>query len=476
MNQFATEYPAKTGLTKATFVAAAIAWVRGIAKSNVLANADAADFYDDEAQLQTADGEVFALKSYESDTSRVYGVRFELPDKQDRGWRTECIYTELGSRAFLRVRGQCVAYTPAATILTPKKPYIVRQSISDGWGGSDGLFVVRETPHLLSNADVEIATAVVNGSATNFLPCAYISRGQQNKLPVDVDRLAISLSGICHVIVEPSRAFSFDLMEASSRKNPYGGSIGIIAPGGGELARINSVSKTSLFFDLCQDVSVRFLSALAPKSGWEWHDLQEAQARHLRKRAMEGSSQVLEEYEELVQEEISAKDEQIARLKERLETEIARNASPLLDSLDLLPKELCDQIGSEIYEGEFSDRLRFFVDTASKQTSLPVDPRTKEFAKRFVEKTSSSGKANQLTSQIKAASKDGNQMPKQLGQLLVGLGYTKSQDGKHLKFTPKQDLFGLPTETLPSTPSDSQRGGKNRGNEVANSLSLKSLK
>ncbi|KIC29079.1 hypothetical protein RA25_20610 [Leisingera sp. ANG-S5] len=217
------------------------------------------------------------------------------------------------------------------------------------------------------------------------------------------------------------------------------------------------------------------MSELAAKSGWEWHELQEAQAKFLRLKALEGSSKVLEEYEQLVQEEIAAKDEQIEKLKERLETEIANKSAPVQGYLELIPPGLAQRIGPELYNGEFSDRLRLFIGESLKTSQTAIDPRTFEFAKKFLTATSFSGKADQLASQIKVASKDGKQMPKRLGQILTGIGYARSQEGKHLKFTPPKELFGLPTETLPSTPSDSQRGGKNRGNEVSNSFNLKKL-
>ena len=47
MSTFATEFPAKPGLTKAKFGAAVIAWVRGIVKSTVLDAYDAQELYEE---------------------------------------------------------------------------------------------------------------------------------------------------------------------------------------------------------------------------------------------------------------------------------------------------------------------------------------------------------------------------------------------------------------------------------------------
>ncbi|MCL6285840.1 hypothetical protein M3P21_20180 [Ruegeria sp. 2012CJ41-6] len=105
-----------------------------------------------------------------------------------------------------------------------------------------------------------------------------------------------------------------------------------------------------------------------------------------------------------------------------------------------------------------------------------TDARTTKFIEKLVEATSFSGRATSLVNQIKSACKDGNEMPKNLGRLLTGFGFIKSRDGKHQKFEPPNELFGLQSEILPSTSSDSQRGGKNRGAEIIKNFGLKELK
>lgn len=479
MSVFATEFPVRADVEKATFAALAVAWIRGINNSKVLQNADAKELYDDEVWLETTDGETLSIKSFENSDTSVFGIRLEIPDRLGRRWRTECVYSSFGSQAFVRVRGQCVAVDPAAQIETPLKPHIIRQIIEDDWQTADGLFKTSSRPIYLKNSDVDIAAAVLSGNASSFLPCIYVSRTNQNELPISTDLLAKKLAGLCHVIVEPDRGFSFELMEASLRKNPYGGAVGLFSPDGRELLRAFKSSKDKSGRELTDyfvEEAVFFMSGLAAKRGWEWQKLQEAQSRHLREKVFSQNSDELEEYINHFDAELRAKQEEVENLKTLLEIAKLEKKEGAGQVGDILQPGLKAQVGSELYDGEFSDRLRHYLTKALSTQSVETDARTKHFVEKLVDATAFSGRAVSLVNQIKGACKDGNEMPKNLGSLLTGFGFTKSQEGKHIKFEPPNELFGLQTEILPSTPSDSQRGGKNRGSEVIKNFGLKELK
>ncbi len=218
------------------------------------------------------------------------------------------------------------------------------------------------------------------------------------------------------------------------------------------------------------------MSGLAAQRGWEWQTLQEAQSRKLRERALSQTSEDLEEYISAFDAELQAKQERIENLESLLEIARAEKSEGVSDSTDILPSGLSDVIGPQLYEGEFSDRLRLFAKLYVENKLDQIDDRTKLFITRLLQHTETSGRAVSLVAQIKSAGRDGKQMPKLLGSLLTSLNFEKSQDGKHLKFNPPKELFGLKMEVLPSTPSDSQRGGKNRSAEVIKNFGLSELK
>ncbi len=481
MAVFATEFPVKTGLTRAQFSAESIAWVRGINKCTILDDFDDREFHDDEATLENAKGETFSLKSYSASVAKIFGVRLELPDFDGRIWRSECVYSDLGSKAFLRVKAHCVAQDATAKIITPKKPHFIKQVLFEGWGARDVFFESSCFPHHLSMEEVELADDVICGRASEFLPCVYVSRCNDNTLPIDVDRLAIELSGMCHVIVEPSRSFSFDLMDTCSQKNPYGGAISLIRPGGEELGRFffrHPKRDARLLASECLRRSNDLMSTLAAQKGWEWHELLVEHSKVLRARiSHESSKEEIKELEELYEQELDVKDKEIASLKSQLASVSAMKKSALEQSDHLVSSQMVDAIGNELYPGEFSDRLRYLIEVVAQQKTIDdADRRTLEFAKLFVQKSKFSGGAQNLEARMKAASRDGNTILRQLGGILTSLGFDKTKGGKHFLFKAPARLFGLSNQTFPSTPSDSQRGGRNKVGEIIENFGLKNLK
>src|SRR5690606_26011686 len=64
------------------------------------------------------------------------------------------------------------------------------------------------------------------------LPLVYVSVRRSRQPFVDVDDLARRLAGMAHVIVEPSRQFSFALARNTRHTNAYDGAVGIYWPSG----------------------------------------------------------------------------------------------------------------------------------------------------------------------------------------------------------------------------------------------------
>ena len=479
MSVFSTEFPVSNDITNQKFMAEAIAWIRGIKNSFVLNDVDAKELEEDDARIESASGEILSFKTVNNGNSSVIGVRHELPDQLGRIWRTECVLTRGVTTAHFRVRGQCVATIPNAEIMQPKKPHLIRQVIEESWASIDGRFKVQSSPHYILEADIELAGNLILGRESCMLPCIYISRNNNNSLPLDEKRLSATLSGLAHVIVEPARSFSFSLMEVSSRKNPYGGAIGVIVSGSGEIERFQGNlfnSPTSKFVADIENFVIDLVSKRGAQIGWEWQTLQEHQARQLRQKLVEQNSDELSDYIEQFDAELKAKDEEISNLNERLALVEARKYSSAYLSKGLIPDDFVQQLGKELYEGEFSDRLRLFLNEKSKRQNEVVDARTLELVARILRMSEFSGYAAGLINQIKGAGRDGNQMPQLVGAILSGLGYARSDDGKHTKYSPSTDLFGLSIQMVPKTPSDAGRAGKNKAAEIIRDMKLSQLR
>ena len=207
---------------------------------------------------------------------------------------------------------------------------------------------------------------------------------------MNADILARKLAGMAHVVVEPSRGFSFQLMGKSLRKNPYAGAIGVFLPGHGEVSRhfgLGPAHQQRERSSELVEVIVNMVSKRVAVRGWEWQGLQEFQGRALRAKIINRASDDLDAYIDQFDREVHAKDERIRNLEQLPEIAQAGKLESRIVAAELLPSELIGKIGPQLYEGEFSDRLRRILEISLSDANSQIDDRTREMAKRLVENT-----------------------------------------------------------------------------------------
>ncbi|MCX7902425.1 MAG: hypothetical protein N2483_09125 [Burkholderiaceae bacterium] len=247
MVPFATEFPVPHRFGKAQLVGQTVAWLRGIENSTVLDQYDQQDLDGDYARLRSPVGEELILRALQGpDGPIASGFRHDLPDSEGRIWRTEAVLRrdspDPGRPGILRLRTQCLAAAPVATLQTPRKPYLLKTMIRDECVSRDGVLDIRDAAITLrdENDGVVLAAEMVAGRASDWLPVLYVSVQHSGRPLLDarsLDRLAYELGGVAHVVVEPSRSFSFRLRDLCEGKNAYGGTVALIQPGRGIVRR-----------------------------------------------------------------------------------------------------------------------------------------------------------------------------------------------------------------------------------------------
>src|SRR5690606_18506527 len=246
MLPFSTEFPVRPSANRAAFVAEVIAWIRGMQHQTVLSSESDAELDGANVHVRSNIGEELRMRELRSsDGWSAIGTRHDLPDDLGRVWRTECVLKRAaaeGGQDLVRLRTQCIATTPGANIDTPRKPYLIKALLKNGWGGTDQQFTVTDQPVWLESSDAGLATAksVTVGEAAKWLPTVYISATGSSSWLLsqrEIEKLAYDLGGIAHVVVEPDRAFSFDLRDETLARNAYGGTVGLSAPGQGIVRR-----------------------------------------------------------------------------------------------------------------------------------------------------------------------------------------------------------------------------------------------
>lgn len=299
---------------------------------------------------------------------------------------------------------------------------------------------------------------------------------------VVAERLAYDLGGVAHVVVEPSLEFSYRLSEATDRKSPYGGNISVSMAGRGVLKNLFLGGALPHPKDIAGAVRKTVELLISNRSilgAPDWIELQELHAKSLRQQLSQKGmidQEGIDVWAREFQSEIDGYKEKIRELESELATRDESKALSLFSSDGILPPRLVFEIGTELYDGEFSDRVRSIAQHAlDNAETYSIDIRERNFLKRLVDVTSFTGRAARLNAELKQAGKAGKKFGAKMREILVRHNYVASEDGPHLKMSPPDDVVGGPVITLAKTSSDGAHGGGNTASDIAKALGLKRL-
>lgn len=477
LGSFATEFPVVAPEGIGAFVAKVVVWLRGNESSTVLSDNVDCDLDGESPLIRARSGEELRFRRFaDEELGEAVGFRHDLPDSDGRIWRTEGVlrrsHTPNGCD-LLRFRSQCFARDTGARLETPRKPYLIKSLIQEGWGALDGIWKVDDQPIWLRDDDagIEAAVSATTGDTNAYLPVVYISALSTGVWSISRDqisKLAFDLGGVAHVCVEPSREFSFVLRERTSGRNVYAGTIGVALPARGVVRRFylgGALAAPAALANAVRDTACGLRSQM-PAEGWDWTELQEQSLRLQRRR--EKSRLSLAETEKLYEDEIAALQEQLAEARaSKAANEIA--TAPAVDFAGMT-----GQIGPEIYPGELVDRLRLAVILASARSEeVGLDPRSK-FVFDGLAASPPSSALLALVEEIKRCTKDPSRMSGDLSLLLSRHGYDQKSQKNHVKMEPVSGFGGLESITIAKTPSDI-RGLKNMRKQVERILGLTKL-
>lgn len=465
-------------------MAEVVAWIRGMKHQTVLSSDSDAELDGANVHVRSRSGSGEELRMRELASAEGWGaigIRHDLPDDLGRVWRTECVLKRgaaEGCQDLVRLRTQCIATEPGARLETPRKPYLIKALLKNGWGGKDQPFHVSDQPIWLESSDVDLATAkaVTLGGAAKWLPTVYVSAtGSASWLlkQQEIERLAYDLGGIAHVIVEPNRTFSFDLRDETEARNAYGGTVGLSVPGQGIVRRYYLGWQIQDGRELAAAVraAATALRSQLPAVGWDWTELQEQALRSHRER--EKNSLTAGESEQLYLEEIANLQDKIQLLEQQISVGATENVDT--DEAEFSTDNLVRLIGPEVYAGEISDRIRLAARaTLNIADQIGLDLRSRAVLQRVTDRLPASPAREELLQDLMRATKDPNRIANEVTSLLGRHGYFSKSENKHIRLEAKTDYDGLESITLPKTPSEN-RGLKNLRKQIERTLGITKL-
>ncbi|XKH00306.1 hypothetical protein LG325_09340 [Marinobacter nauticus] len=404
------------------------------------------------------------------DRGKAYlALRYEKKEADGISWITEIIYEELIDSSNISIQVFSESDKTKLSLPPARKPYIVRQLISEIGGGVDGSLQVSDQPLFLNNLDIDFAADLINGNCENRLPIVYISATNRDETPVSAAQLARWLSGVGHVVVEPNREFSFRLMNEVNHQNAYGGAVAIHWPdrSSKELllpARFDFDAK-SLSIEVSKLIRNRAIRLRRPRS-LTWAYLKEIRAKQEIEKLRQGGSSDLQAYIDNFDQEISAKDQALEEAEadiRRLEAEIynLRSRTQHVEGEPILVR------GNEpdLYENE---ALEILVDAIEKGLSNCVEgSRRWDVLQSLKSANEATSNKEELAANVKAILSNYRKLEGSIEHDLEELGFEISGEGKHYRLVFKGDTrYSM---SMPKTSSD-HRAGKNLVSQINNNL------
>ncbi len=463
---FSTEFPIDPSKSVADVVRLACEWISGSPHTKI-SEGDLDDLPIDAEKTVSAPSEQVTTASASSQEFTIGGLRY-VRAESGLEWTTSIVSLKTNERHVLSLQVSCEAMSTTVRLPPPKKPYFIRQALEKLGGGMDGEIPVADKPFLLAEGEEGIAAALISGLAKNKLPIIYVSAGFDGNLLVNPSKLAQYVCGMAHVVVEPSREFSYHLKLLTSSRNAFGGTVSIYWP--------ESDARKSYFIDetmpnpraiqleIAKDIRLA-LANRRLRSTCTWAHLKETISRKRFELLKSQGSTALQEYINAFDAEQAAKDGKLIDAEQeisRLHAEIKRLTSANHSSAAGLISPGKEQ---DIYAYEIRD-----IAIAALQEALRT---TRENSRRqhvltdLLAANRPSRHGEKLETEIKSLLKTYRDMDAPTRGALLRLGFGISEDGKHYKLVFQGD--GRYTFTLSKTSSD-HRAGKNIASDVINTL------
>ncbi|HHO3377025.1 TPA: hypothetical protein ACRRWQ_000819 [Morganella morganii] len=472
MKYFATGFFLKKGTTAKEVINECLSWVSNSPHTKLIpAQIDFMRNNCDEFELE-GENEKIELTKHSENSLSMYCFRYSkitMPHK----WITDISINEYINEGSLWVQVQSNVLTQDAAYKSPntKRPLIVMNLLDKFSGGDDDIFNVGIEPIYLKDTqeDIEKATSIINSSTKNRLPIVYVSsryyyrEHAYNLIPT---RLARKLSGLAHVVIEPtSIIFSNKLKFKVNGKNVYGGAVGIYWPNGQEI----SVHKRGLlnagdFEDLIFDEVIKATTSLVPlkKGGWiEINNAKNRKSIQVLKEQGSSSDQLLSLYEEensTLHDEVRDLNSKVEMLEYRIKKLLEK--TPAQGDLYLNTGDEDD-----FFEGEISEYLILTLEKSLP--SIRNDSRHHHIINEIIKNNPHKDKLKELEGKLKKALNGYREMNKKVSSLLIELGFSICEEGKHYKLTYQED--SRYTYVLSKTGSD-HRGCLNAISDISNKM------
>lgn len=465
MLSFATEVPFPAGINSAAFFGAVKKWLLGSRFTNFtvesLASLGVGDVWD--AVEETESIESLCETTSDSESSAVIYRKSD----DDFEWITTVVLVIVPSNAWVSIKIECVPLHPRAKVPVAKKPVLLRILLEELGYGVDGELKVSDKPVVFSASEIDLAAKCIRGETSTYMPIIYVSAPFHGPYLVDPNALAASLIGIAHVVVEPNRDFSRELMALTHRKNVYGGTIALYWPeGGGKRSFFaSSVASSNVIEQAIFDELRLSLINRRPMLRCTVAAIKDLKSRRLINGLKDEGSKEIQTYVDLYEEELLSKNTSLeaAELEIiRLKAEIRRYAIQ-----DRGGEGITLDTGEEnnLYEGEILDVIMEALE--NEVGRVMANGRRQHVLQSLVASNAMGEERVNNREKIKSVLRGYQSMDNKTKRDLEEMEFSITEDGKHFRLEYKNDPRY--TFTLSKSASD-HRAGLNAAGEISRML------
>lgn len=470
MLTFKTQFPVQENASAADLLDAIRAWVAGSPHSGLAPQMQAADVLIDGAVF-SATSETLSLAELHQDSKAFAGARWENNDDEGRTWVTEVTGCKREDRFWVSVLLNVDAELPVDRLEQGRRPHVIKTIMTKMGGGLDGALRVSDAPHLLGEGDVELAAQLIAGDAGCNMPVVFVSTTPTGRTHVDPRQLAQWLSGMAHVIVEPSRQFSVKVMRATYGENAYGGAVAIYWPDGvGKWTFMPRYDDDQDAQSMQRSISWKVRQSLLSQRTLQdcsWSYVQELRSRKRIQELLESGTAKIDEFVTAFDSEQASRQARIDELEE--ENRRLRNRRPdtsargQQDGEDR-PVRLASGL-DDLYQGERIGILMELVESALN--AVEKNTRRHEVLSDLAARNTLDSERKELNERIKVLLRGYTSMNASLRSDLETLGFDVNEESKHIRLVFRGcERYAI---TLSKTASDT-RTGKNAASEIRRQL------
>lgn len=454
MITYSAQFPVGESLDKKTFVNLVIDWNQG-------------SKYDKFVQLEW-DGKTFSTKWIEGEKRLsieelehrgIIASQFKKEDKYGL-WETDFILNCEKKYITVRVALETTDFT-TDFYPTYYPPFFVKKLIYRGYAGSDIDIPVKQEAYSLDDYR-NVLISLSENRAEYSMPIVFVSKKEDGNFPVELSKLAFELQGIAHVLYEG------DEVMLSSYIDYFGcegrnGMIFIVYPNRNMKRNVINLLGTSndnpeYIISRVKSCVYNYENQVMRKDLDTWSGLQNDKL-YVQNHALLSDQKALEEENVDL---MNVFEEQLSKT-EAINKELSNDIQKLMVENQALRMRLASKdqkpllyMGeeTEFYEGEIREIILEILEDYKR--NIKPGTRREHVVTDVIENNDYKQTQSKRREQIKVALKGYKTLNGSLRNMLEGLGFVITDDGKHYKWT----YFGdhRYVTTAAKTSSDSRAG------------------